>query len=277
VALLLVAGGAYYGMQSERASSAALRQAREENARLTAQLLESEKQNAAAGASSSAVGQHDPVSAGEAFLTDHPEIKEKISAWVNTLGARFAFRIAHEMNLSPGQSARLAELMNGRSSRLIHNAPGYGAVELRSGNWQSYSKRNEEIRDLLGEVNYEKFNELTVLDNIGADYNINGLGVASFSNDVSLASALYFTDVPLTSEQARSLEKIAGDLKKNHPGITDPQAHWNAFMKQAGSILSPGQMRALVAVGDRYVWKQTSEKWINDYDEARTVTTATHP
>ncbi|MDR1010405.1 MAG: hypothetical protein LBM04_04650 [Opitutaceae bacterium] len=267
VALLLVAGGAYYGMQSERASSAALRQAREENTRLTAQLLESEKQNAiaAAGASSAPAAKHDPEAAAQVFLADHPEVKEKMTAWTNAIGARVVFRIAHEMNLSPAQKTRLAEI-NTLGSRVGNTVPGYGDVMLRFGAPSSFSKRKQETRDLLGEEGYEKFTELRALDNAGDHFNI-----------IGLSNALCFTDEPLTSGQARSLEKIAGDLEENHGDITDPQVRWNALVEQAGAILSPEQMRALVATGDRYVWKQTSRKWAEDYDEVRTVITATRP
>jgi RNA polymerase sigma factor (sigma-70 family) len=267
VALLLAAGGAYYGVQSERASSAALRQAHEENVRLTTQLRELEKQNATAavGASSASAVKHDPEAATQVFLADHPEVKEKMAAWTNAIGARVVFRIAHEMNLSPAQKTRLAEI-NNLATRFGNSVPGYGDVMLTFGNRSSSSKRKQEMRDLLGEEGYEKFTELRVLDNVGDHFNI-----------IGLSNALCFTDEPLTFGQARNLEKIAGDLEENHGDITDPQVRWNALVEQAGSILSPEQMRALVATGDRYVWKQTSRKWAENYDEIRTVITATRP
>jgi len=92
-----------------------------------------------------------------------------------------------------------------------------------------------------------------------------------------LSNALYFTDAPLTSQQARSLDEIASDLKKNHADITDPQARWDSFMEQAKSILSPNQMGALVSAGDRYIWEQTSAKWTDDYNKAREVITSKPP
>lgn len=261
VALLLAAGGFYYGAQSDRASSDALARARHENVELAAQLRELEKQNAASVAPSVSASREERIAAGEAFVDAHPELKEKMRAWTNAVGARYSFRIAYELNLSPGQSARLAEIIRGPVTSFGDIVPGYGEVLLRFGNWQPRSKREQEMRDLLGGAGYEKFGELLALENAGADYNI-----------IELSNALYFTDDPLTPEQARSLEKIAIDLEKNHAGITDSQARWRAFMEQAGSTLSPAQMHALTSVGDRYVWKHTSQKWRHDYDKTRTVT-----
>lgn len=267
VALLLAAGGFYYDAQSGRASSEALARARQENVKLAAQLRELKKQKVASVASASTVSIEDRIAAGEAFVDAHPELKEKMRALGKAMGAKFAFRISHALNLSPKQSARLAELIRGPVTTFGHTSvPGYGDVILRVSDAQPPSEREQALRDLLGEANYEKLGELIALENAGSDYDISGL-----------SSALYFTDAPLTSEQAWSLEKIAGDLKKNHTAITDPQARWEVLVEQAGSVLSPDQMRALMAAGDRYIWKQTSHKWFDDYDETRTAAAANSP
>ena len=262
VALLIAAGGAYYGAQSERATSAALARARQENVRLSAQLREAEKQSAAASAAATKAAVE---AATQAYLTDHPEVKETTAAWAKSRTVGRLFRVSHDMNLSPEQSARLVDILCSGGVSFGSDIPGYGEVRLDLDFRQSSSQRRQELLDLLGEEGIEKFRELNALDDAGEGF-IRGLG-----------NALYFTATPLTSRQARSLEKIATDLTQNHADITDPEARWNALVEQARSVLSPEQMRALVAAGDRYVWKQTSEKWYKEYDDARVVETATAP
>ena len=259
VALLLAAGGAFYGSQSGRALSSALARARQENAKLETQLRESEKQNTKASA---AATKRDQKAVGDAFLADYPEVKEKGIAWGKSLGAKEFFRIAHEMNLSPEQIARLAEIMHQTPFVWDDDIPGYGTASYTIGGDPQLGpkKQEQELRDLLGDDGYEKYNELKALDNADKNFNIR-----------RLSNALYFTDAPLTSQQAWSLDEIVSDLSKNHADITDPQARWDALMERAKSVLSPEQMRALAEAGDRYIWERTSDKWRKDYDDPRTV------
>jgi len=263
-ALLVAAGGIYYGVQNERAASAALARARHENVTLAAQLRALEKQNAAASA---AAAKPDPVAAGRALLAEHPEIGEKLAAMKKAFGARFSFRIAHEMNLSPEQSARLAEIegriFNSFNKRTFF-APGYGTVSIDiSDGKKSYDA--DELRALLGEDGYKDWKHwrsLQVADNgFTSDY---GNGLSS-----ELSSALYFTDEPLTSRQAWSLDEIATDLMKNPAGFdaNNVQANWSALVERAKPVLSPQQMHALVGLGDQYVWHREQFQWFVEFNK----------
>ena len=263
-ALLVAAGGIYYGVQNERAASTALSQARHENVTLTAQLRALEKQNAAASA---AAAKPDPVAAGRALLAEHPEIGEKLAAMKKAFGARFSFRIAHEMNLSPEQSARLAEIegriFNSFNKRTFF-APGYGTVSIDiSDGKKSYDA--DELRALLGEDGYKDWKHwrsLQVADNgFTSDY---GNGLSS-----ELSSALYFTDEPLTARQAWSLDEIATDLMKNPAGFdaNNVQANWSALVERAKPVLSPQQMHALVGLGDQYVWHREQFQWFVEFNK----------
>ena len=271
VALLLAAGGAVYVAQGGRATSAALARARLENASLQTQLREAEKQGAADGR---AATRREREAATLAFLADNPVVKEKMAAWDKAVGMRSTFWIAHEMKLSPEQGARLAELASMGGYGMIESVPGYGEVMLSLGSRLASSKREQALRDLLGDEGYEKYSELAALDNGGAFFNVQKLG-----------AALCFTDAPLTSEQARSLnaigrdcfEQLVRDMKKTNSHDTDPQARWNAFMEQARPVLSARQMSALVEIGDRYVWRSVRDKWTEDYNKAHTITTKTPP
>jgi hypothetical protein len=280
VALLVAAGGAYYGAriaQNERAATSALAQARQENATLASRLRALEKQLAsrsAAGASALADAarreqQAAERAAGDAFLAAHPEAGEAVRTMQNAHAAGRYFRIMHALNLSPGQSARFAEIMGGFALYpSLGRVAGYGNVRLAFRHALPLSERDRQLRDLLGDAGFEKFTKLNApaLNDADINYGILALG-----------GALYFTDAPLTSQQAWRIQEIFGDLRKNHAGIADPQARWDALTQQAGAILSPAQMRALAEAGDLHVWRTTAAKWLRDYDEARTVTTDTPP
>jgi len=77
LALLIAVGGAYYGLQSERASTSALAQARQENLNLAAQLRALEKQTAAASAPAPAPkpSSLNALELGQELMTAHPEYK----------------------------------------------------------------------------------------------------------------------------------------------------------------------------------------------------------
>jgi len=80
---------------------------------------------------------------------------------------------------------------------------------------------------------------------------------------------LYFTDEPLTSRQAWSLDEIAIDLMKNTAGFdsSNVQANWSALVERAKPVLSPQQMRALVGLGDQYVWQRERFQWFVGFNK----------
>ena len=250
VAFLIAAGGAYFGAQNERASSDALAEARRENSRLAAQLRGLEKQAAAA--------KPDPVAAGRALLADHPEIKEKLVALDRAVAKRFSYRIAKALDLSPEQSEKLSEIWGRGSVGLSTYATrNYGTVSFAGLRLREESEVGSlTLKELLGDAGFEKFLHFMGLRNVGSDFS------------AELGNALCFTDEPLTSQQAWGLEEIARDLEKNHADITDAGARWDAMVERARSVLSPRQMRALVEIGDRYVWQRELTKWNSEYNAA---------
>jgi hypothetical protein len=280
VALLVAAGGAYYGAQiaqNERAASSALARARLENTTLASRLRAVEKQHAARSAASIAAAagpaardrQAAERAAGDAFLAAHPEAKEAVRTMQKAHAAGRYFRIMHALNLSPEQSARFVEIMGAFT---MYPSPGhvagYGNVRLAFLHALPLSQRDRQLRDLLGDAGFEKFTELNAPALNGADINYGIL---------ALGNALYLTDAPLTSRQAWRVQEIFSDLRNNQAGITGLQARWDALTEQVRPILSPAQMRALAEAGDLHVWRTTAAKGLRDYDEARTVRTDTPP
>ena len=67
-----------------------------------------------------------------------------------------------------------------------------------------------------------------------------------------LAGALYFTDTPLTAQQAAQLTEIGTSamlaLRKTR---ATPEAYWDAILPQLQNILAPPQMAALAALRDQ--------------------------
>ena len=187
-----------------------------------------------------------PLEAGQALLAEHPEIREKMLAYDKADGVAGTFRIAKALNLSPEQSEQLAEIWGRGSAIRTYKVPGYGDVMFESGGSRFSKNFKNETHALLGDEDYEKFQHLQMLD----------YGGINMSRE--LATRLYLTDAPLTSQQAWGIDEISYDLSKNVSEDTDPVARWKMFQERAKSILSPDQMKAFADVGDKYIYLHTA-------------------
>ena len=252
VAILVAAGGVYYGVRNEGESAASLAQARLENKNLAEQLRGLEKREAVANGSAPAP-KRTPLEAGQALLAEHPEIKEKVLALDNAKGLERTFRIAKALNLSPEKSEQLAEIWGRGSAITTYKVSGYGDVTFapvgRKLDW-------DEIHALLGDADFERFKHLVDLD----------YGGINRSRELSIR--LYLTDAPLTSQQAWAIDEISYDLGKNFPEDTEPESCWKIFQERAESILSPEQMKAFTEVGDGYIYLKTISKMRRESEKA---------
>jgi hypothetical protein len=178
-------------------------------------------------------------------LTAHPEIADKLFALQKARGVGRTFRIAKELNLSPEQSEKMAEIMGRGTTVTTYEVPGYGKVTFNAMRGEA-SRRpqsdRDEMRALLGDADYEKFLRLMRLNYPGT----------SLSEELSIR--LFLTDAPLTSQQAWGIDEISYNMQENPPESTDPDARWKILQERAKSILSPGQMRAFADVGEEYVY-----------------------
>jgi len=259
VALLVAAGGVYYnGAQNAREAAASLAQARQENETLAARLRALGKRGAAAGGASASAPKLTPWEAGQKLMIEHPEIRETQLAMNKAFGEGQTFRIAKALHLTTEQSDRLAEihgwLMAGNGLRSPFGAPsitlpGYGPVSLDVGGLTP-DEAQTAIHALLGDANYEKYQQLWELCRRGDDRR----------QTSELSARLYLTDEPLTSQQAWSIDEIIYDLRKNLSDDTAPEARWKLFQERAKSVLSPGQMKAFADLSDRNIYEQTRLK-----------------
>ena len=266
-AILVAAGGFYYGSLSERGSAASLARARLESQGLAAQVRALEKQTAAASkaAALALAPKPDPEEKGDALMAAHPELREMLHAMGKSWAAGRTFRIARALNLSPEQSDQLAEIWSRYDT--------YGAgCQTKGGEWvdllstpaPSRASVDNELHALLGDVNYEKFQYLLKLD--GNDDKDNG--VKGPCQTMDLSWMLYLTDTPLTSRQAWGIDEIRYDLEQTLPKDTEPEARWKLFQERVKPLLSPEQMKAFVDVSDVYINAMTQSKMARADEEA---------
>jgi len=274
VAILIVASGVSYRVLSERASVASLARARQENKDLAARLRALEKREEAAATNAPAPAPELTMrERGEAFMAAHPEVRTKLGAVRTAWAAERIFRIAKALNLPPAQNAQLAEIWaryqpfgygfknkNGESVFLDSdpNVP-MSTTDMHAENTVDTAPRDAEIRALLGDADYEKFQHLIKIDD-------DGDGDESFQTR-ELGIRLYLADAPLSAQQAWSIDEIRYDLNQNLPKNTEPETYWKAFQERAKSVLSPKQMNAFADIADGHVDKQTRSEMERE-DEA---------
>jgi len=261
VALLIAVSGISYRVISERDAAASLARARLENKNLSSQLSVLKKQEAAARAPAPAPKLTDRERSA-AFLAAHPEIKGLMLEMNKATAVERTFRIAKALNLSPEESDQLAEIWT-RYTSLVTNGLTTDGGEMTADNRvylniqllrpedETYTAqvalRDAELHALLGDANFEKFQQLMKLDDDNSGR----------SQSRELSAKLYLTDTPLTAQQAWGIDEIRRDLNETLPKDTAPEARWKLFKERAKSILSPEQMKAFADVCDGYIYEQT--------------------
>jgi RNA polymerase sigma factor (sigma-70 family) len=260
-AVLLSIGTVVYTGQAERATASAVESAQREHlARLAqqreieqraksaeaavAQLQQSlvEARTAAANALKTAearrtaqtvaaapAGQtpRDQLAEGTAYLAAHPEVKQ---ALVERSRARVASRflpLYAALKLTPAQIEQF-ETLQIESEGISGNG-----MMLRPGTGLSRAEVEQRTRELLGEAGYLQYQEAARL--------IPGRVFAT-----ALGRALYFTDTPLTGQQAQQFAEIVSQLDRDRRGQTGRD--WDALLEQAKSVLSAPQLSAVHAM-----------------------------
>jgi RNA polymerase sigma factor (sigma-70 family) len=170
-----------------------------------------------------------PLRDGTEFLQKHPEVKAALVANYRSQFAAEYGAFYADQKLTPEQIARFEDIQMRAMRRIL------GTYTVTVGERQStYQERQDELRELLGDgglvrlKDYERANpERTAV--------------------LQLASAVYFTDTPLTASQADALRAIirrappAGP--KTNLGIA--RINWDAVITEARSALPPAQVAAL--------------------------------
>jgi hypothetical protein len=107
----------------------------------------------------------------------------------------------------------------------------------------SDAEKDERLRQLLGESGFRRLEEYQKAQD------------SNYAN--RLASALYFTDTPLTAEQGVQLGRMVAEVRSREPwGTTPPQVFWAQIRDRTSAFLSTPQRAALdgLQAGDEVLW-----------------------
>jgi RNA polymerase sigma factor (sigma-70 family) len=185
----------------------------------------------------------DPLEVGRAFLLAHPEIKPLL---VDAAKARIAggyFPFYRELGLSESAIARFEEIMISGVKGRYTNFAGIGAMTLETAPTLSDAEKDERLRQLLGESGFRRLEEYQKAQD------------SNYAN--RLASALYFTDTPLTAEQGVQLGRMVAEVRSREPwGTTPPQVFWAQIRDRTSAFLAASQRAALegLQASDDVLW-----------------------
>jgi RNA polymerase sigma factor (sigma-70 family) len=166
---------------------------------------------------------------GAEFLKTHPEFKQAlIASFRSSLTAQYGELYA-TLGLTLAQIERLQDIEMNATRR------GVGAYWMEvGGKLSSYQEHQDQLLELLGEAGLQQYR----------DYN---KAAPARLLVTQLASAVYFTDTPLTADQAEALKQIVRDAPRSSrqqmPGLD--RVPWDVVMSKAQSILAPAQFAAL--------------------------------
>jgi hypothetical protein len=109
-----------------------------------------------------------------------------------------------------------------------------GAMMLRPGTGMARDEVEQRVRALLGEENFQAYRDAT-----------RTAGAQQFTT--ALATALYFTDTPLTAAQAEQVGRLVADSPRrpDRPGTT---SDWEQLIQRARGFLSEPQLAAIARI-----------------------------
>lgn len=163
---------------------------------------------------------------GAEFLKAHPEVRQALIAYFRTsMNAQYRDLFA-ALGLGPAQIERFQDIEMNATRRIV------GEYFMDVGGQQSSAQEHrEQLRDLLGEAGLQQYR----------DY---GKSAPARALVTQLASALYFTETPLTAAQADQLKQmILAAPREDLPGLDG--LGWEEVLPKAQSLLSAGQYAAL--------------------------------
>jgi RNA polymerase sigma factor, sigma-70 family len=170
--------------------------------------------------------QRDP--AADAFMARHPEVKKALVDWVDAKTRYEWSDFYAQLHLTPAQIARYEQLKRERTS--IQRPLGAGGDYAWFSAGSEGLSRDEieaRLRELLGPDGY-------------AARSAYSARLPARAETATVASALGFTDTPLTPDQAARLTEVihTSRLPGSARGI---EFDWDAIRQKASDILSPAQ------------------------------------
>ena len=260
IAMIVALGTATYEIRAGHAAEAALAAARQVYAARVAKLHDVEQRahaadrnlaqlektlaealaTQAAGARAAAAAQAaqeaaawNPVAEGTVFMARHPEVKQALADYAK---ARVNFkygRLYEALHIPAAQLAQFQALM-GRGTGMGTNGPEGKDLTLMAGTGDfGPGEYGRLLSDLLGEEGAQKVLRFN-------------WGLEEREPAAKVAGALWFTDTPLTPEQADQLVQIMVDHPaKGMPTGIFPGHDWDAIIAEAEPFLSAAQVAVL--------------------------------
>ena len=175
----------------------------------------------------------DPAAEGAAFMARHPEVKRALDRYV-TAASWFKYgAMFRELGWSVEQIAEFIELTAMGASMGATVADGK-SVALRQGDGKMASDYAARLQRLLGAEGMRRYDQ--------ARQELAGRYVAR-----EVASALYFTETPLTPDQARELVRIVTETKPPKSAAGVVALNWEDVLAKARGRLAPEQLAAIEA------------------------------
>jgi RNA polymerase sigma factor (sigma-70 family) len=178
----------------------------------------------------------DPVAEGRDFLEANPDVKQALieRARARVTAGFTGFYATAGLSAEEIQKFETIQMeLNG----VFERGPQGPLVLWPTGAAPDRREVERRTREFLGEERYQLFREHREM-----------IGGFSFATD--LASALYFTDAPLTSDQAERFAKIVSQVDSKR-GSDHEGRDWPTLLEQSKAVLSSPQIEALARMRDQ--------------------------
>jgi RNA polymerase sigma factor (sigma-70 family) len=187
-----------------------------------------------------------PVGEGKAFMARHPAVRQALDQWASAqVDARWIPFYASR-GLTAAQIEQFQVL-----TRAVAYVPEEGAdgkvLQLNAGPGLGKSEVDRRLRDLLGDDGFREYQQLD-----------RARPAREFADQV--ASALAFTETPLSPPQLTRLAQIIDAHAADKPDAATRRFDWDAIVAQAHDVLSPSQLAVLdgMRAQDRFLqaWRR---------------------
>ncbi len=189
----------------------------------------------------------DPMSAGRAFLTAHPEVKQALVARSKARVAGRFHSLYQSLGLTPAQIEQFESLLIERDGVVFPT--DQGELALNAGTGLPNNEVEARIHALLGEAGYQQYQKANQL-------------VPARELTTQLASTLYFTDTPLTSQQADQLAQIISSSKADPNKTLSGRYDWDTIASKSQGVLSDPQLAALRGMQQQDQFNQSLKQTI---------------
>ncbi len=185
----------------------------------------------------------DPTEEGRAFLGRNPGVKRALADYVNA-SLRFQYAPMYRSLGWTEEQIRRFEETRGRGHTMGYPAAGGKPMQMPYGSRIDPAEYGSELKAAVGgEENMRRYSEFSRV--------AQARGVAA-----DVASALYFTDTPLTPAQADQVVKILMESRNSGAAAKVSQYDWGAVMAKSEGMLTAAQLEIFAAKRARDLFQQ---------------------